>query len=76
MRTKFSESEILNFLEKKKNEIVGDEMILRATQRPEDCEVNSFSDMLSAIHQIGLKQGNLEGRLDLINDIFKFFEIK
>ena len=75
MRTNFSETEIIIFLEKKKNEIVADEMIMKAISRPNTDGDITFSEMLSAIHSIGLKQGNLEGRLDLMNELFSFFEL-
>ena len=74
MRTKFSETEILIFLQKKKNEIVADEMIMKAISRPENRDI-TFSEMLTAIHEIGMKQGNLEGRLELMNELFSFFEL-
>lgn len=75
MKTSFRKEEIAQFLLRKKNELVADDIILSTMGKIEDGQDRSFSEMLKHIHSIGLKQGNMEGRLEMIDDLIKFFEL-
>jgi hypothetical protein len=76
MKTIFEHTEIINFLSKNKDEVVADEIIYKTTMKPEFSEILSFNDMLHHIYKMGLAQGNLEGRMDMIDKMLTFFEIQ
>jgi hypothetical protein len=74
MKSIYSPEEVALFLEKLKREIQADYMIMEAT-KPENESLMTFQDTLNAVHEIGLKQGSLDGRMKVINQFMNFFEI-
>jgi hypothetical protein len=74
MKSIYSPEELAIFLQKLKREIEADYMIMEAT-KPQDESLMTFQDTLNAVHQIGLKQGSLDGRMNVINQLMNFFEI-
>ncbi len=79
MKTAFTPLEIVQFMQKKKDEIMGEEILYRATHRPQVDPYNpqevSFSDGLNAVHQIGVAQGKIEGKVEIMNELIRFFEL-
>jgi hypothetical protein len=72
----YTELEILKFMEKMKNSIVADNILLQLEDpRKNPQEFQSFIDALDKSHSLGIKQGNIQGRLDLLNDMIKHFDI-
>jgi hypothetical protein len=72
----YSQLEILKFIEKMKNSIVADNILLQLEdprKNPQEC--SSFNDALDKVYSLGNKQGNMQGRLDLLNDMIKHFDI-
>ena len=74
MKSIHSPEELAEFLKKLKREIEADYMIMEAT-KPENESLMTFQDTLNAVHQIGLKQGSLDGRMNIINQFMNFFEL-
>jgi hypothetical protein len=74
MKSIYSPEDIASFLEKLKREIEADYLIMEAT-KPENESLMTFDETLNAVHQIGLKQGSLDGRMNVINQFMIFFEI-
>jgi hypothetical protein len=76
MKTIFTHEEICQFFQKKKDAIVGDEILSRI---PPD--FNDFPhglellEMFNFIYKQGLKQGEIEGRVNLMNELIVFFEL-
>lgn len=77
MKTIFEAEEIIEFLRKKKDEIVGEEILSRtSTNFDPDAPVNmSMTDALMRIRDIGLTQGKIEGKIELMNELIVFFEL-
>jgi hypothetical protein len=74
MKSIYSPEDIASFLEKLKREIQADYLIMEAT-KPENESLMTFEETLNAVHEIGLKQGSLDGRMNVINQFMIFFEI-
>ena len=74
MKSVYKPEELAEFLKKLKREIEADYLIMEAT-KPENESLMTFQDTLNAVHQIGLKQGSLDGRMNVINEFMNFFEI-
>ncbi|MFY8160842.1 MAG: hypothetical protein ACOVNU_05890 [Candidatus Kapaibacteriota bacterium] len=74
MKSIYSPEELALFLEKLKREIEADYVIMEATKPPSESIMN-FQDALNAVHLIGLKQGSLEGRMNVVNKLMDFFEL-
>jgi hypothetical protein len=76
MKTIFTQEEICDFFQKKKDIIVGDEILSRIP--PEMKEYPEGFNVLEAINFVykqGLKQGEIQGRIDLMNELIVFFEL-
>jgi hypothetical protein len=72
----YTELDILKFMEKMKNSIVADNILLQLEdprKNPQECQ--SFNDALDKAYSLGNKKGNMQGRLDLLNDMIKHFDI-
>jgi hypothetical protein len=70
----YTELEILKFIEKMKNSIVADNILLQLEdprKNPQECK--SFNDALDKAFSLGNKQGNMQGRLDLLNTMIEHF---
>ena len=74
MKSIYSPEEVAEFLKKLKREIEADYMIMEAT-KPENESLMTFQETINAVHQIGLKQGSLDGRMNVINEFMIFFEL-
>ena len=74
MKIIYSPEELAEFLKKLKREIEADYMIMEATKPPHE-SLMTFQDTLNAVHEIGLKQGSLEGRMNVIDKLMDFFEL-
>jgi uncharacterized protein (DUF302 family) len=74
MKSVFSIIEIAEFLQKQKRQIEADYLIMEAT-KPKSGEIVDMVECMSAIHEIGFKQGSLDGRMEVINSFLEFFEL-
>ena len=70
----FTELDILKFIDKVRNQIQADNILHQLDdprRNPDDC--STFTDALNKVHSMGLVQGSMQGRLDLLNDMFDYF---
>jgi hypothetical protein len=74
MKSNFTCLEIAEFLQKQKREIEADYFIMEAT-KPKSDEIDNMADCMAAIHDIGFRQGSLDGRMEIINKFLEFFEL-
>jgi hypothetical protein len=74
MKSLFTAVEIAEFLQKHKREIEADYLILEATN-PKNDDINNMFECMNAIHQVGFKQGSIDGRMEIINSFLEFFEL-
>lgn len=76
MKTIFTHEEIVDFFQKKKDTIVGDEILSRIlpdfSEFPDGLDL---MEMMNFVYKQGLKQGNIEGRIELMNELIEFFEL-
>ena len=75
MKTEFSEIEIAQFLNQKKHEIQGDNLLLEALSKPDRDNMRNMYDAFNQVYQMGYKQGELQGRIDMMNALIKLFEL-
>lgn len=75
MKTEFSEIEIAQFLNQKKQQMQGDNILLEAFSKPDPDNMRSMYDAFNQVYQMGFKQGELQGRIDMMNDFIKLFEL-
>jgi hypothetical protein len=76
MKTTFTRDEIYEFFINQKNQVVADDLLIKAMNRPEDDPNNPFDFVksLNWMYNMGLQQGELQGRVDAMNEVMKFFE--
>ena len=74
MEKTFTELDILKFIDKMRNLLQADNILhqLNDPQKNVD-ECKNFNDALNKVYKIGFSQGNMEGRLDLLNTMFDHF---
>lgn len=76
MRTKFTEQEIIDFFQKKKDEIVGEEILSRVPPDYNDFPQGlDLVEVINFVYKQGLKQGKIEGNVEVMNELIKFFEL-
>ncbi len=74
MKSNFTCIEIAEFLQKQKRQIEADYFIMEAT-KPKCDDIDNMVECMKAIHEIGMKQGSLDGRMEIINSFLEFFEL-
>lgn len=76
MKTTFTRDEIYEFFINQKNQVVADDLLIKAMNRPEDDPNDPFDFVksLNWMYNMGLQQGELQGRVDAMNEVMKFFE--
>jgi hypothetical protein len=74
MKTYFQEEEIRGFIKKKIAELEGANILL-STQDTSDINLLDISTSVDKIMNLGRMAGELEGKLEMLKDIQKFFEI-
>jgi hypothetical protein len=75
MRTIFSPEEILEYLRAKSRQIEADNLLLCLEKPDPEIYIDNI-EAIGRIHKIGQLQGNIQGRLDLMNDLVDFFQIQ
>jgi hypothetical protein len=76
MKTKFTEQEIIDFFQKKKDEIVGEEILSRVPPDYNDFPKGlDLVEVINFVYKQGLKQGKIEGNVEVMNELIKFFEL-
>jgi hypothetical protein len=79
MKTQFEFEEIKEFLLKKKDEIVGEQMLNNAFtdfRNPENIpQMDDLFDAFTEIFKLGLAQGKIEGKCEVMNDVIEFFKL-
>lgn len=75
MRTIFSPEEILEYLRAKSRQIEADNLLL-CLEKPDPETEMTHMEAIERVHKIGQLQGNIEGRVDLMNELVDFFEIE
>ena len=76
MKTTFTRDEIYEFFINQKNQVVADDLLIKAMNRPEDDPKDPFDFVksLNWMYNMGLQQGELQGRVDAMNEVMEFFE--
>jgi hypothetical protein len=74
MKLVFTSEELIQFIMKKSNELPVDDAIMKSFMREKVENVDGVSDMLLSMHELGKSQGILEGRLQMLNDLFDYIE--
>jgi hypothetical protein len=76
MKTEFSKEEIFDFLRKKKDLIVGDEIISRITPDfSEFLDGISPLEVMAFVYKKGVVHGKIEGQTELMTELISFFEL-
>jgi hypothetical protein len=76
MKTIFTHEEICDFLQKKKDAIVGDEILSRIPPDIKDFPNGvNIAELINFIYMQGTKQGEIMGRVNLMNELIEFFEL-
>lgn len=75
MKTIFTEEEVRDFLMKKGREIQGDAILLPSAAKEADEVPKTFAEMVDKIHNIGIREGIIEGKLALMKELVDFFEV-
>jgi len=82
MKTFFNEEEIYKFLTSKKSEIVGDSVLVKVLSQMEKPDLTSkgltpeqiLEIAMNYSYELGKKQGELQGRVNIWVDMVEFFE--
>ena len=80
MKLIFTEQEIIEFFKTKRDEIVADEIIIKATvlQKPDFSNDKNNIEMIEtlceAAQEIGKAEGNMSGRIKLLCELVDLFE--
>ncbi len=75
MKTIFEDTEIIAFLSKMKDEVVADNILNNTFLKPDNNDIHSFNSMLQHIYKMGLAQGEIEGRIKMVDEFISFFEL-
>lgn len=77
MKTIFTREEVIDFFRKQRDIVVADDLLIKAMNRPEAESDASFDfrESLNWMYKVGLQQGELQGRIDAMNEAIKFFEL-
>jgi hypothetical protein len=76
MKTIFTHEEICEFFQKKKDIIVGDEILSRIPPEFKDFPDGlSLLEVINFVYMQGTKQGEIQGRITLMNELIEFFEL-
>jgi hypothetical protein len=76
MKTIFTKEEIVDFFQKKKDVIQGEEILSRVTPDFHDFPDGiSPLDMMAFIYKKGVEHGKIEGNIELMNELILFFEL-
>lgn len=76
MKTIFTHEEISDFLIKKKDAIVGDEILSRIPPDIKDFPDGfNIAEVINFIYKQGIKQGEIGGKIELMNELIVFFEL-
>lgn len=76
MKTIFTEEEVRDFLLKKGREIQGEAILLPTAASEMEKEPSSFSEMFNRVYDIGKKEGEVEGKFQLMKELVEFFELE
>jgi hypothetical protein len=74
MKTIFTRDEITQFISKLNSELQGENILFNMEEKPTN--VHSFMDAFTHIHSLGFKEGRMSEKLEIIDKLFKFFEIQ
>jgi hypothetical protein len=76
MKTIFTHEEISEFFQKKKDAIVGDEILSRIPPEFKDFPDGlNLLEVINFVYMQGTKQGEITGRINLMNELIEFFEL-
>ena len=74
MKTIFTEQEIIDFVRKLNNQLRG-ESILYDVEHNTPPEVTSIMDAFSHIKKLGVKEGEMNAKMNMIENLCDFFQI-
>jgi hypothetical protein len=77
MKTTFTEEEIKRFFQKKRDELIGEDILSSTsvdtiTVNP---DIMNFVDALNRIHKISFEKGRIEGKCEMVHEFIKFFNL-
>lgn len=77
MKTTFTEEEIRRFFQKKRDELIGED-ILSSTNldfSKLSPDINSYVDALNRIKDLSFEKGRIEGKCEMVHEFIKFFNL-
>lgn len=71
-----NESEMRNYILKRLDEIMGEDIILKIFLEDMEFDVTKPKQLVSDVHSFGFKQGVMFGKMELLKEITEYFDIR